>query len=128
MDPRRRRRRCALRSRAVLEDRKVGDVVYFLGQILGLEFLDSPLIKAIEGISSSFICFAARSSSASSRRTRLPSVRRRGGQRRGPIVLVFDDLHGAHHDSLDLLAYLIETLRAPILLVCIGRPELRGAT
>ena len=42
----------------------------------------------------------------------------------GPIVLVFDDLHWAHDDSLDLLAFLIETLRAPILILCIGRPEL----
>src|SRR5205085_5616228 len=31
----------------VLEDRKVGDVVYFLGQLLDLDFLDSPLIKAV---------------------------------------------------------------------------------
>ena len=33
----------------VLEDRKVGDVVYFLGQLLDLEFIDSPLIKAVQG-------------------------------------------------------------------------------
>jgi tetratricopeptide (TPR) repeat protein len=45
-------------------------------------------------------------------------------EQRGPIVLVLDDLHWAHDDSLDLLAFLIETLRAPILLLCIGRPEL----
>src|SRR5580658_9770208 len=34
---------------AVLEDRKVGDVVYFLGLLLGLSFPDSALIKAVEG-------------------------------------------------------------------------------
>ncbi len=34
---------------AVLEDRKVGDVAYFLGQLLDLEFQDSPLIRAVEG-------------------------------------------------------------------------------
>src|SRR5882724_11334056 len=34
---------------AVLEDRKVGDVCFFLGQLLELEFLDSPLIQAVRG-------------------------------------------------------------------------------
>src|SRR6185369_15565779 len=32
---------------AVLEDRKVGDVCCFLGQLLELEFMDSPLIQAV---------------------------------------------------------------------------------
>ena len=110
----------------VLEDRKIGDVIYFLGQILGLEFLDSPLIKAIEGdtqqlrllrraVIKAFLEADAGSPSAAA----LAS-----GVRGGAIVLVFDDLHSAHDDSLDLLAYLIESLRAPILLVCIGRAEL----
>jgi Cdc6-like AAA superfamily ATPase len=34
---------------AVLEDRKIGDVCYFLGQLLELEFADSPLIQAVRG-------------------------------------------------------------------------------
>ncbi|HXN33833.1 MAG TPA: AAA family ATPase, partial [Polyangiaceae bacterium] len=34
---------------AVLEDRKVGDVAYFLGQLLDLDFQGSPLINAVEG-------------------------------------------------------------------------------
>jgi tetratricopeptide (TPR) repeat protein len=38
-------------------------------------------------------------------------------------VLVLDDLQWAHDDSLELLGSLIDTLRAPILLVCIARPE-----
>ncbi|HXN32073.1 MAG TPA: tetratricopeptide repeat protein, partial [Polyangiaceae bacterium] len=41
-----------------------------------------------------------------------------------PLVLVFDDLQWAHDDSLDLLAALVDTLRAPMLLVCIARPEM----
>src|SRR5579862_1581202 len=32
---------------AVLDDRKVGDVVYFIGQLLGLRFPDSPLFKFV---------------------------------------------------------------------------------
>ena len=49
MDPEAAKAQVRSQVSGVLEDRKVGDVVYFLGQILGLEFLDSPLIKAIEG-------------------------------------------------------------------------------
>jgi len=98
----------------VLEDRKVGDVCWFLGQILGLEFMDSPLIRAVHG-----------------------DPVEMGGLRRavlrhffeadagdGPSVLVFDDLQNAHDDSLELLAHLAETLRGPILLLCIGRTEM----
>src|SRR5262249_20243031 len=40
------------------------------------------------------------------------------------LILVFDDLHWANDESLNLLTYLIENLSAPILLLCIGRPEL----
>ena len=55
---------------AVLEDRKIGDVCYFLGQLLELEFSDSPLIQAVRGdVAADARCFVARSSSASSRRT-----------------------------------------------------------
>src|SRR6476469_2541915 len=44
--------------------------------------------------------------------------------RRAPIVLVIDDLHWAHDESLDLIAHLIDTLKGPILFVCMGRSEL----
>ncbi len=117
MDPEAAKAQVRTQVAAVLEDRKVGDVVYFLGQILGLEFLDSPLIKAIEGD-----------------HRQLHLIRRAiikafleadaAADKGGPIVLVFDDLHWAHDDSLDLLAFLIESLHAPILLLCVSRPEL----
>jgi tetratricopeptide (TPR) repeat protein len=126
MDPEAAKAQVRSQVSGVLEDRKVGDVVYFLGQILGLEFVDSPLIKAIEGdpqqlhhlrraiIRAFFEADAGSPSPAAAA----------NGVKGGPIVLVFDDLHWAHDDSLDLLEYLLQTLRAPILLVCIGRPEL----
>ena len=44
--------------------------------------------------------------------------------KRGPIVLVFDDLHDAHDESLDLLGHLVDTLDAPILLLCLARPDM----
>ncbi len=120
MDPEAAKAQVRSQVAAVLEDRKVGDVVYFLGQILGLEFTDSPLIKAIEGDQQQLHLL---------RRAIIKAFLEadadgNGADKGGPIVLVFDDLHWAHDDSLDLLAFLIETLRAPILALCIGRPEL----
>src|SRR5271163_2870534 len=49
MDPEAAKAQVRAQVAAVLEDRKVGDVAYFLGQLLDLEFQDSPLIKAVEG-------------------------------------------------------------------------------
>jgi len=44
--------------------------------------------------------------------------------RQAPLVLVLEDLHWADNLSLDLLALMMETLTlAPILLVCVYRPE-----
>jgi tetratricopeptide (TPR) repeat protein len=107
---------------AVLEDRKVGDVVYFLGHLLGLSFPDSPLIKAVEGDAHQVHMlrraiikrFLEEDASAT------PSSQRAGG----PIVLVFDDLHSAQEESLDLLGYLIDTLNAPLLVIACARPDL----
>jgi tetratricopeptide (TPR) repeat protein len=106
---------------AVLEDRKVGDVCYFLGQLLELEFLDSPLIQAVRG------------DSLQMRLLRRAVIKRfleadanlsLQAQAQGPIVLVFDDLHFAHDESLDLLENLIGTLDAPVLMLCLARPDM----
>ncbi|MHB8643240.1 MAG: AAA family ATPase [Gaiellaceae bacterium] len=49
--------------------------------------------------------------------------------RERPLVLVFEDLHWAESTLLDLLEYLIGWIRgAPILLLCLSRPELLDAT
>ncbi|MCL2448441.1 MAG: AAA family ATPase, partial [Polyangiaceae bacterium] len=100
----------------VLDDRKVGDVAYFLGQLLELGFQDSPLIRAVEGDPQPM---------RSMRRAIIKSFLEADASRQAdPLVLVFDDLHWAHDDSLELLAYLVESLRGPILLVCLSRPEI----
>ena len=104
----------------VLEDRKIGDVVYFLGQLLDLSFFDSPLIKAVEGDPQQL------------RQLRRAVIKRffeadatsPAAAETGTFVLVLDDLHHAHEDSLDLLADLIEYLSAPILVICLTRPEM----
>ncbi|HEY1955369.1 MAG TPA: tetratricopeptide repeat protein [Polyangiaceae bacterium] len=122
---------------SVLEDRKVGDVVYFLGQLLDLEFLDSPLIKAVQGdpqqlrqlrraVIKRFL-EADASHLVDPSGPPPPSLATTSAQNqvaRGPIVLVFDDLHFAHEESLDLLGYLVEYLSAPVLILCLARPEM----
>jgi tetratricopeptide (TPR) repeat protein len=134
-----------IQAAAVLEDRKVGDVCFFLGQLLELEFMDSPLIQAVRGdpqqmrllrraVIKRFFEADAWHSGASLRDTDpgdlnrfehmpndMPAV---SGGGRGPIVLVFDDLHNAHDESLDLLGFLVDTLEAPVLLLCLARPEM----
>ena len=100
----------------VLEDRKVGDVAYFLGQLLELNFQDSPLIRAVAGDPQQM---------RSMRRAVIKSfLETDAGRADAPLILVFDDLQWAHDDSLELLAYLLESLRGPILLVCVARPEM----
>ncbi len=101
---------------AVLEDRKVGDVAYFLGQLLELGFQDSPLIRAVEGDPLQM---------RSMRRAVIKNfLETDASKATDPLVLVFDDLQWAHDDSLELLAYLVENLRGPIQLICMARPEM----
>jgi tetratricopeptide (TPR) repeat protein len=121
---------------AVLEDRKVGDVVYFLGQLLDLQFLDSPLIKAVQGdpqqirhlrravIKRFLEADAMYAPQPEGTPASLSTTTERNAVARGPIVLVFDDLHFAHEEALDLLAYLVEYLAAPVLMLCLARPEM----
>jgi tetratricopeptide (TPR) repeat protein len=101
---------------AVLDDRKVGDVAYFFGQLLDIPFQDSPLIKALEGDAQQL---------RSMRRAVIKSFLEADASRAAePLVLVFDDLQWAHDDSLDLLAYLVDSLRGPIVLACLARSEM----
>jgi class 3 adenylate cyclase/tetratricopeptide (TPR) repeat protein len=44
--------------------------------------------------------------------------------RRGPVVLVFEDLHWAEPTLLDLVHYIANGASAPILVLCSSRPEL----
>jgi tetratricopeptide (TPR) repeat protein len=114
MDPPVARAQVRSQVSAVLEDRKVGDVVYFLGQYLGLPFEESPLTRAV-----------------SESPNELDVIRRAvfkafldADAAGAPTCLVFDDLHAAHDDSLALLRYLLEYLSGPILVICLARPEL----
>ena len=137
MDPEAAKAQIRSQVAAVLEDRKVGDVCFFLGQLLELEFLDSPLIQAVRGdanqmrmlrraVIKRFLEADAWHVPQSARDTAPDdgSAKPRPAPRRDPCVLVFDDLHNAHDESLDLLGHLTDTLDAPVLVLCLARPEM----
>lgn len=98
----------------VLDDRKVGDVAYFLGQLLELPFQDSPLVRAVAD------------DLQQARLVRQAVLKRffESDAAQSPLVLVFEDVQDAHADALELLAYLVTNLQGPVLFVIVGRPEL----
>ncbi len=140
MDPEAAKGQVRAQVSAVLEDRKVGDVCYFLGHFLELTFMDSPLIQAVKGdatqmrmlrravIKRFFEADAWQDATARSETTgdmvEAPISRPSRKAPPGPIVLVFDDLHHAHDDSLDLLGYLIDSIDAPVLILSLARPDM----
>jgi class 3 adenylate cyclase/tetratricopeptide (TPR) repeat protein len=88
--------------RACCEEEAVADV-------LGLA---SGLLEALEGErSSQEIAWAAREIMET-----LADVQ--------PLVLVFEDIHWAEEPLLDLIEHLADWVRAPLLIVCLARPEL----
>jgi class 3 adenylate cyclase/tetratricopeptide (TPR) repeat protein len=88
--------------RACCEDEAVAD-------LLGLA---SGLLEALEGgRSPQEISWAAREFAA-----RLADAQ--------PVVLVFEDIHWAEEPLLDLVEHLADWVRAPLLLLCLARPEL----
>jgi tetratricopeptide (TPR) repeat protein len=95
-------------------DRKVGDVAYFLGQFLDLDFEESPLTRAIKDDASE---------SRNLRRAVFKAFIEADAAH-SPICLVFEDLHYAHDDALMLLRYLVEYLSGPVLVILTARPEL----
>ena len=114
MDPEAAKAQVRSQVAAVLEDRKVGDVVYFLGQFLGLPFEESPLTRAV-----------------SEDPHELDLIRRavfkaflEADADHTPTCLVLEDLHAAHDDSLALVRYLLQYLSGAILVICVARPEL----
>jgi tetratricopeptide (TPR) repeat protein len=98
----------------VLDDRKVGDVVYFLGQFLNLPFEESPLTRAVRDDPQQ----------AKDLRKAIFKTFLEEDAAQGPVCLIFEDLHYAHEDSLDLLRYLVEYLSGPVLILCAARPDL----
>jgi tetratricopeptide (TPR) repeat protein len=92
----------------------VDDVCFFLGQLMGVSFQESPLARAVlDDITQAQALRGA-------------VVRRffEADSGRGPLVLHLDDLHFADADSLDLLSYLFDALDGPVLILCAANREL----
>ncbi|HEX9294651.1 MAG TPA: AAA family ATPase [Polyangiaceae bacterium] len=110
--------KAAVRSQVagVLDDRRVGDVLYLLGDLLELEFPKSPVTRALEdgGPESSVL-----------KRTVLRSFLEADAGH-GPMCFVFDDLHLCHEHTLSLLRFLVENVRGPVMFLAAARPELLG--
>ena len=100
----------------VLGDRRVGDVCYFLGELMGLSFMESPLTRAIV------------EDPSQARLLRRAVVRSfiETDALQSPTCLVFDALHATDEDSLELLAYLLDNLRGRILVLGGALPEFMG--
>jgi tetratricopeptide (TPR) repeat protein len=96
-------------------DRRVGEVVHFLGSFLDLRFPESPFLRAFEdnrrqhdeiarAIFRRFVEVDASSS---------------------PLVLCFDDMHWADDDTLTVIEEAAEGLAgSPVVIVVCARPEL----
>jgi DNA-binding SARP family transcriptional activator len=46
----------------------------------------------------------------------------------GPLVLVLEDVHWAAESLLELIDYLVDWMRAPVMILCLARPELLEST
>ncbi len=98
----------------VLDDRRVGDVCFFLGQMMDLRFFDSPLTKAVAQDSAQV---------AHLEHAVVKSFFEADAARR-PLTLVLDDLQLADDDSLGLLIYLMSQVEAPLAVVATARHDL----
>ncbi len=98
----------------VTGDRKVGDVLYFLGQLLGLPFDESPLTRALRD----------EPQQAELLRRAVFKAFLEADAATLPMCIVLEDLHHAHEDSLSLLRYVLSYVTGPILILCVAREEL----
>lgn len=100
----------------VLGDRRVGDVCYLLGELMGLRFAESPLTRAVA------------EDPQQARLLRRAVVRSfiEADSAKAPVCIVLDALHQTDEDSVELLHYLLENLRGRILVLCGARPEFLG--
>jgi tetratricopeptide (TPR) repeat protein len=100
----------------VLGDRKVGDVLYFLGRLLDIPFRESPITRAIEHdlAEMDMVCRAVARSFFEA------------DARRAPLCLVVEDVHLCEDESLGLLRSLVESVDAPFFVLCTARTELLG--
>jgi tetratricopeptide (TPR) repeat protein len=98
----------------VLDDRRVGDVCFLLGSLMGVAFPETPLTRVLA------------EDAVQARMLRRSVVRSffEADSARRPLCLVLEDLHASDGDSLELIGHVLEYGRGPLLLVCLTRAEL----
>jgi tetratricopeptide (TPR) repeat protein len=98
----------------VLDDRRVGDVCFLLGSLMGVAFPETPLTKVLA------------EDAVQARMLRRSVVRSffEADAARHPLCVVLEDLHVSDGDSLELIGHLLEYGKGPLLLVCLTRAEL----
>ncbi len=95
-------------------DRRVGEILHFLGAFLGLKSGGTPLADAVDEDPRAF--------SQVSR-----AVLRRFFEvdaQRSPLMLVFEDLQDAQPEGIRLLRQLVEPMNAPVVILVTARPDL----
>jgi tetratricopeptide (TPR) repeat protein len=99
---------------SVLADRRVGDVCFLLGSLMGVAFPETPLTRVLA------------EDAAQARVLRRSVVRSffEADASRRPICLVLEDLHASDGDSLELIGHLLEHGRGPLLVISLTRAEL----
>ena len=113
----------------VLPGRRVDDVLFFVGQLLGVSFNDDFLSTRLASLATE----AYDDPDHADHLTEAAMLRRlafrtllTADAMREPLCLVFEDLDDASTESLQLLEFLLETTQAPILAVCCARHELES--
>lgn len=102
----------------VFAERRMTEILHFLGTFLGVGFPDNPFLQAIEEHPSQHIAIA---------RTVLRRFFETDANVNGPTVVLFEDLHHADESSLELLSHLAASeADAPLLIVGVGRSEVIG--
>lgn len=102
--------------KAVMRNPLSTEIAHMVGYLIGLPFPDSA-VYAPYGNQPQLIIERARGS--------LASLLAKDAERQ-PLVLVFEDLHYAGHESMDLIKFLHETLvNAPVMFLCVGLPQMR---
>jgi hypothetical protein len=107
------RRMLLSRVASILRDERVGDVCLFLGQLLGITFEQTPLVRAL-------------SQDAFHRELALESILCdlfAADAQRAPICYVVEDLQHADSASLTLLMALLDGMGGASLTICSARPE-----
>lgn len=101
----------------VFEERRMTEILHFIGTFLGVSFPDNPFLKAMEEDPGQHADIAK-------------TVLRRfweADSEKGPLVIVLEDLHLADQKSLEIAQHIASSsAKVPLIIAGIGRTEVIG--